>query len=241
MSNIGIDLGTTHSLVAVVLGGSARCLLDDAEEALLHSAVQIDANGEYLSVGSLNPVSGGTTYTSFKRFMGRSPTELATELAPFGYPVDPTDSRVLRFLHGSKRITAVELSAQVLRVLKSRAEECLFGEPTGAVIAVPAHFDDAQRQATRDAARLAGLDVLRLLNEPTAAALAYGLAGGREGLCVAVYDLGGGTFDISILTLNDGVFQVLSTAGDTHLGGDDFDRVVCRRTHERVGFIWPFG
>ena len=158
-----------------------------------------------------------------KRFMGRSPEEVRRDADLFQYPL-ADDDRVTRFQIGPKQITPIEMSSIILKALSNQAEECLFAKPTGAVITVPAYFDDAQRQATKDAARLAGLEVLRLLNEPTAAAIAYGLQDGNDGKRVAVYDLGGGTFDISILELNDGVFQVKSTAGDTHLGGDDFDQ-----------------
>ena len=155
--------------------------------------------------------------------MGRSPEEVRRDADLFQYPL-ADDDRVTRFQIGPKQITPIEMSSIILKALSNQAEECLFAKPTGAVITVPAYFDDAQRQATKDAARLAGLEVLRLLNEPTAAAIAYGLQDGNDGKRVAVYDLGGGTFDISILELNDGVFQVKSTAGDTHLGGDDFDQ-----------------
>ena len=156
--------------------------------------------------------------------MGRSPSDVREEATDFGYTAD--DERVTRFSIGNKAITPIEMSAHILKALASVAEECLFSAPTGAVITVPAYFDDAQRQATKDAAKIAGLEVLRLLNEPTAAAIAYGLQEGNDGKTVAGIDLGGGTFDVSILKLSDGVFQVLSTAGDTHLGGDDFDRAL---------------
>ena len=228
MANIGIDLGTTHSLVAVVLNGEPRVLLDDDDRALLPSAVRFGDDGVPKSVGwpALEAAGqeGGTTFTSVKRFMGRSPEEVADEARLFRYQLLEGDDRVVRFRVGPNAVTPMEISNFVLRLLHARAEECLFSRPSGAVITVPAYFDDAQRQATRDAARLAGINVLRLLNEPTAAALAYGLDKSQTGQKVAVYDLGGGTFDISILELNDGVFQVLSTAGDTRLGGDDFDQ-----------------
>ncbi|MGB0638072.1 MAG: Fe-S protein assembly chaperone HscA [Myxococcota bacterium] len=230
MANIGIDLGTTHSLVAVILNGEARCLLDDNERALLPSAVRYDDAGQPISIGwpALEAAGqpGGTTFTSAKRFMGRSAAEVADEAQLFHYNLVENDDKAVRFRVGSREITPVEISSFILRILHARAEECLFGRPGGAVITVPAYFDDAQRQSTRDAAKVAGVDVLRLLNEPTAAALAYGLNEGTNGQKVAVYDLGGGTFDISILTLEDGIFQVLSTAGDTRLGGDDFDQAL---------------
>jgi molecular chaperone HscA len=228
MANIGIDLGTTNSLVAVVLSGKARCLLDDDGSALLPSAVRFEGEAYAVGLPALrrSGQTEGVTFSSFKRFMGRSPAEVRDEARLFHYDLLEDDDRVVRFRAGDLVFTPVELSAMVLRELKARAEECLLTPAGGAVITVPAYFDDAQRQATRDAARLAGLEVLRLLNEPTAAALAYGLESGGNGRKVAVYDLGGGTFDISILELDDGLFQVLSTAGDTRLGGDDFDHAI---------------
>ena len=244
MANIGIDLGTTHSLVAWVFGGSARCLLDDSDRALLPSAVRIGDDGIPKSVGypALEAATepGGTTFTSFKRFMGRAPDEVRSEAALFHYDLVDSDAsgepeRVVRFRVGERQITPVELSSFVLRLLHGRAEECLMGRPDGAVITVPAYFDDAQRQATRDAARIAGIEVLRLLNEPTAAALAYGLDKAKEGQRVVVYDLGGGTFDVSVLELHEGVFQVLATAGDTRLGGDDFDQSLAKLLLQQAG------
>ena len=229
-SNIGIDLGTTNSLVAVVMDGKARCLLDEQGSAMLPSAVRYEPNGKVVvgrEAKAEAPQYPDRTFTSVKRFMGRAPADCTADAALFRYTMDPTEDRFVRFAIGSgdRSVTPMEVSAEVLKALKYRAVECLFGEPGGAVITVPAYFDDAQRQATKDAARLAGLEVLRLLNEPTAAAIAYGLDKREKGV-FAVYDLGGGTFDISILELNDGIFQVLSTAGDTHLGGDDFDRAL---------------
>ena len=239
MANIGIDLGTTHSLVAVVLGGKPRVLLDDSERALLPSAVRVGDDGVPKSVGypALEEASepGGTTFTSFKRFMGRGATDVAAEAALYRYDLVDDDEGMVRFRVGPRTINPLELSSFVLRLLHARAEECLFSRPDGAVITVPAYFDDAQRQATRDAARLAGIEVLRLLNEPTAAALAYGLDQAQDGERVAVYDLGGGTFDISILELSEGFFQVLSTAGDTQLGGDDFDQALARLLLNQAG------
>ena len=238
MANIGIDLGTTHSLVAVVLDGEARCLLDDEGRALLPSAVRYDTAGNPMSIGlpALKDAGsrGGTTFTSAKRFIGRGADEVAEEAALFHYDLDP-ESHAVHFRLGQRSISPVEISSFILRLLHARAEECLLARPGGAVITVPAYFDDAQRQATRDAARLAGVEVLRLLNEPTAAALAYGLDKAKDGQKVAIYDLGGGTFDISILTLQDGIFQVLSTAGDTHLGGDDFDQALAKVLLQRPG------
>lgn len=244
-ANIGIDLGTTNSLVAVVVDGKARCLLDEAGQAMLPSAVRYAPDGSVV-VGQVAkmeaPQYPGRTFTSVKRFMGRSPADCEADAGLFRYEMDSSESRFVRFSarddagHNFKAITPMEVSAEVLKQLKLRAVECLFGEPGGAVITVPAYFDDAQRQATKDAARLAGLEVLRLLNEPTAAALAYGLDKRERGI-FAVYDLGGGTFDISILELNDGVFQVLSTAGDTHLGGDDFDQAIAAHVMRRLEIL----
>jgi molecular chaperone HscA len=228
MANIGVDLGTTNSLVAVVMDGTARCLLDEEGSAMLPSAVRFDAEGVVVGRRARDeaPANPGRTFTSTKRFMGRAPADCRADAALFRYAMDDSEPRFVRFAcAGREPVTPVEVAAEVLKSLRARAVECLFGEPGGAVITVPAYFDDAQRQATKDAARLAGLEVLRLLNEPTAAAIAYGLDR-RQGGRFAVYDLGGGTFDISILELNDGVFQVLATAGDTHLGGDDFDRAL---------------
>ena len=237
MANIGIDLGTTHSLVAVVMNGKARCLLDDDGRSLLPSAVRYSADGVDVGWNALASAGepGGITFTSVKRFMGRSPSDVGAEARLFRYELVEEDDRVVRFRAGDRVVTPMEISAEVLKVLATRAEDCLFTKPTGAVITVPAYFDDAQRQATRDAARVAGLEVLRLLNEPTAAALAYGLEQSRDGVKVAVFDLGGGTFDISILELNEGIFQVLSTAGDTHLGGDDFDQALAAVLLRGVG------
>lgn len=239
MPNIGIDLGTTHSLVAVVLGDKARCLLDDDDRALVPSAVHYGPDGVPRSVGypalATPPDAEGITFTSFKRFMGRGADDVREEAARYRYPMVEDSEGMVRFKVGPRQVTPVELSNFVLRLLHARAEECLFSRPGGAVITVPAYFDDAQRQATRDAAKVAGIEVLRLLNEPTAAALAYGLHRAHTGQRVAVYDFGGGTFDISILELDDGVFQVLATAGDTHLGGDDFDQALAGVLLQQAG------
>jgi len=232
MINIGIDLGTTNSLVAAVLNKTPRCLLDDNEQALLLSAVHYNDKGEAVAVGSeAREHSDGITFTSIKRLMGRAPGDIKDCL----YRYDETEDRVFRLHAGEKTVTPMEISAQILRSLIDRAEECFFAKPTGAVITVPAYFDDAQRQATKDAAKIAGIDVLRLLNEPTAAALAYGLQEQKDGVRVAIYDLGGGTFDISILELHDGIFEVRSTAGDTQLGGDDFDRAIANAVIQLMG------
>ncbi len=238
MANIGIDLGTTNSLVAVVMSGRARCLLDETGNPLLPSAVRYEPDGTVVVGRAARDEAAAhpeRTFTSVKRFMGRAPADCVADAALFRYTMDESEERFVRFaVPGREAVTPVEVSAAVLKELRARAVECLFGEPGGAVITVPAYFDDAQRQATKDAARIAGLEVLRLLNEPTAAAIAYGLDK-RETGTFAVYDLGGGTFDVSILELNDGIFQVLSTAGDTHLGGDDFDRALGELVLSKAG------
>ena len=235
---IGIDLGTTNSLVAYVDERNRPQVVNvDDKKPLLPSAVYYRMDGG-IEVGAAakrgapdHPVD---TILSVKRFMGRGPGDVRPEDRGI-YRFDETGSVVkLAVNHGKRDVTAVEVSAEILRVLKKRAAEHLGGPAGGCVITVPAYFDDAQRQATKDAGRLAGLEVLRLVNEPTAAALAYGLDKRSQGI-FAVYDLGGGTFDISILKLTDGVFEVLATAGDTHLGGDDFDRVVAQRLLEDTG------
>lgn len=224
---VGIDLGTTNSLVATVRSSAATVLPDVQGRSLLPSVVRYLENGETV-VGydaqleqSRDPAN---TIVSVKRFMGRGLTDLALTREPYRF-IDAPGMVQLQTRAGVK--SPVEVSAEILKVLKQRAETSLGGELTGAVITVPAYFDDAQRQATKDAAKLAGLNVLRLLNEPTAAAIAYGLDNDSEGV-FAVYDLGGGTFDVSILKLSRGVFEVLSTSGDSALGGDDFDhRIYC--------------
>jgi molecular chaperone HscA len=225
---IGIDLGTTNSLVATVRSGIAVCLNDDQGRPLLPSVVRYHADGS-TDVGydaqTKQAVDPRNTIVSVKRFMGRGLKDIAhVESMPYDFIEAPGMVKV-KTIDGIK--SPVEVSAEILKSLKARAETALAGDLVGAVITVPAYFDDAQRQATKDAARLAGLNVLRLLNEPTAAAIAYGLDNGAEGV-YAVYDLGGGTFDISILKLTKGVFEVLSTGGDSALGGDDFDhRIFC--------------
>jgi molecular chaperone HscA len=225
---VGIDLGTTNSLVATVRSGLAVVLSDELGRPLLPSVVHYAATGE-VEVGyeaqARQAADPRNTVVSVKRFMGRGRADIAhIESMPYDFEDSPGMVK-LRTVQGVK--SPVEVSADILAALRVRAEAALGGQLTGAVITVPAYFDDAQRQATKDAARLAGLNVLRLLNEPTAAAIAYGLDNGAEGI-YAVYDLGGGTFDISILKLSKGIFQVLSTGGDSALGGDDFDhRVFC--------------
>jgi molecular chaperone HscA len=225
---VGIDLGTTNSLVATVRSGIAVVLNDADGRALLPSVVRYFPGGAtavgYPAQAEL-ACDPRNTVVSVKRFMGRGLKDVAyAENCPYDF-LDTPGMVQLRTCAGVK--SPVEISAEILRALRERAEASLGGELVGAVITVPAYFDDAQRQATKDAARLAGLDVLRLLNEPTAAAIAYGLDNAAEGV-YAVFDLGGGTFDISILRLSQGVFEVLATNGDAALGGDDFDhRVFC--------------
>jgi molecular chaperone HscA len=220
---VGIDLGTTNSLVATIRSGTATVLLDKDGHGLLPSVVRFLANGnvevgyEAQQAQSQDPLN---TIASAKRLMGRGFMDTDVSNQPYQF-VDQDGMLQIATRAGIK--SPVEISAEILKTLKTRAEKSLGGELVGAVITVPAYFDDAQRQATKDAARLAGLHVLRLLNEPTAAAVAYGLDNNAEGTYV-IYDLGGGTFDVSILRLSKGVFEVLSTNGDSALGGDDFDR-----------------
>ena len=222
---VGIDLGTTHSLVAAVRSSVPEVLSDEAGQALVPSAVFIEECGQAL-VG-LDAIKKQKTFpldtlVSIKRLMGRSYQEALTSGMPYEFIEDGQSVRV-HTQHAC--LSPVEVAAKILEKLKLLAEGTLGDALVGAVITVPAYFDDAQRQATRDAARLAGLNVLRLLNEPTAAAIAYGLDHGSEGV-YAVYDLGGGTFDVSLLRLSRGVFEVVATGGDTRLGGDDFDALI---------------
>ncbi|MBL8424481.1 MAG: Fe-S protein assembly chaperone HscA [Candidatus Accumulibacter phosphatis] len=225
---VGIDLGTTNSLVATVRSGLAVVLSDDLGRPLLPSVVRYRGDGA-TEVGyeaqAGQAVDPRNTIASVKRFMGRGLADIAhREALPY---VFQDGGGMLRLHTAAGLKSPVEVSAEILRTLRVRAETALGGQLVGAVITVPAYFDDAQRQATKDAARLAGLPVLRLLNEPTAAAIAYGLDNAAEGV-YAVYDLGGGTFDISILKLARGIFEVLATGGDSALGGDDFDqRIFC--------------
>ena len=233
---VGIDLGTTNSLVASVISGSAEVILDEEDAAILPSVVHYGADGtvtvgaQALRDASRDPKN---TISSAKRLIGRTMKDLAdVHNLPYDLVDDPAMVRI-KTSAGVK--SPVEVSAEILRSLAKRAEDRLGGDLTGAVITVPAYFDDAQRQATKDAARLANLTVLRLLNEPTAAALAYGLDNGAEGTYM-VYDLGGGTFDVSLLKLTRGVFEVLATGGNSALGGDDFDhRVLCHVTESFRG------
>jgi molecular chaperone HscA len=220
---IGIDLGTTHSLVAAVRNGVAECLPDEAGRVILPSAVRYLDGGKRqigaaaLAEAALDPRN---TLVSVKRFMGRGLADIeGRDKLPYDF-VDAPGMVQMRTVDGVK--SPVEVSAEILATLRQRAEDTFDDDVFGAVVTVPAYFDEAQRQATKDAAQLAGLNVLRLISEPTAAAIAYGLENGSEGL-YAVYDLGGGTFDISLLRLSAGVFEVVATGGDSALGGDDFD------------------
>ena len=232
---IGIDLGTTHSLVASVRNGVAECLPDDQGRVLLPSVVRyLDKDARQIGHAAqshlaIDPVN---TIASFKRFMGRGLSDIgARDKLPYQFN-DRTGMLTLQTVAGEK--SPVELSAEVLATLRFRAEDTFNDDIFGAVITVPAYFDEAQRQATKDAARLAGLNVLRLINEPTAAAIAYGLDNASEG-SFAVYDLGGGTFDISILRLSQGVFEVVATGGDSALGGDDYDRALADWALQQLG------
>ncbi len=236
---IGIDLGTTHSVVAVLQDGAPRALTSCDGVPLLPSVVYYPEFG-HPTVGKLaqrqKTLAPARTIESVKRFMGRSHAEMARKklsTVPLALPENEDEARTVRFAIGDQKLTPVEVSAEILRSLKKSAQDKLTNVGP-AVVTVPAYFDDAERQATRDAARLAGLEVLRLLNEPTAAAVAYGLDSAMSGV-FAVYDLGGGTFDITVLELSDGVFQVKSTAGDSALGGDDFDRAIAGRILETAG------
>ncbi len=223
---VGIDLGTTNSLVAYMDHGRPRIIADGSDARLVPSVVSIFDDGR-VEVGVAAKrrllTRPRETIYSIKRFMGKGWDDVRDEAASFSYRISPEHTDVVRVLAGGRAWTAPEISALILKELKSRADAFL-GEPvTQAVITVPAYFNDTQRQATKDAGRLAGLEVLRIVNEPTAASLAYGLQQRKQGV-IAVYDLGGGTFDVSILKLKDGIFEVLATNGNTHLGGDDFDQ-----------------
>jgi molecular chaperone HscA len=239
---VGIDLGTTNSLVATVFQGKPRCLeADDGGAYLLPSVVHYGRDGGVV-VGSrarrLGAEHPTDTISSVKRFMGRGADDAETRKLG-AYKFSSAGGSVVRFeVAGGQPVTPIEVSGEILRALKRRAESHFSAKVEQAVITVPAYFDDAQRQATKDAGRLAGLEVLRLLNEPTAAALAYGLDKGSQGT-YAVYDLGGGTFDVSILKLVEGVFEVKSTGGDSALGGDDFDRAIAQHVLEAMGLPSP--
>ncbi|WP_444932123.1 Fe-S protein assembly chaperone HscA [Microbulbifer sp. SSSA002] len=237
---VGIDLGTTNSLVATVRSGSAEAIADERGDVILPSAVHYGV--EAITVGAEARARAAedpyNTMISIKRLMGRGVADIKSFGEQLPYRLAESSGGMPSIETAAGAVNPVQVSAEILKKLAARGREALYGkaggELDGAVITVPAYFDDAQRQATKDAAQLAGLKVLRLLNEPTAAAVAYGLDKGEEGV-IAVYDLGGGTFDISILRLSRGVFEVMSTGGDTALGGDDFDRTIAAWIAEQVG------
>lgn len=232
----GIDLGTTHSLIATVRSGEAAALPDSQGRVLLPSIVNYQTTDKRVGwdakqLAEQDPVN---TIISVKRMMGRSLADIQKRYPDLPYQLTASENG-LPFIHtATGQVDPIQVSSDILKTLAKRAENTLGGEMDGVVITVPAYFDDAQRQGTKDAARLAGLHVLRLLNEPTAAAIAYGLDSGQEGV-IAVYDLGGGTFDVSILRLSRGVFEVLATGGDTALGGDDFDHVLAQWIADQAG------
>ena len=232
----GIDLGTTNSLVAAVRSGQAEILPDDQGRALLPSVVHYTADGAEVGYDAREQATDDplNTIASAKRLIGRPVADIKSLGEGLPYEFVRQDSSVSRIHTVSGDVSPIEVSAEILKVLARRAKDTLGGELSGVVITVPAYFDDAQRQATKDAARLAGLHVFRLLNEPTAAAVAYGLDRGADGVH-AIFDLGGGTFDISILRLNKGVFEVMSTGGDSALGGDDFDQVIAEWIMDQAG------
>lgn len=232
----GIDLGTTNSLVATVRSGQTETLADHEGRHLLPSVVHYQHQGhtvgwEARAQAASDPVN---TISSVKRMMGRSLADIQARYPHLPYHLTASENGLPMINTPAGLLNPVRVSADILKALAERAREVLAGELDGVVITVPAYFDDAQRQGTKDAARLAGLHVLRLLNEPTAAAIAYGLDSGQEGV-IAVYDLGGGTFDISILRLSRGVFEVLATGGDSALGGDDFDHLLADFIREQAG------
>jgi molecular chaperone HscA len=234
---VGIDLGTTNSLVAAVRSGMPETLADEQGRHLLPSVVHYIKEGvscvgdEAAEHNVSDPLN---TLSSIKRLMGRGITDIKTFGGQLPYKFAEDDGGMPKIITASGAVSPIQVSAEILRKLAGRAEIALGGMLDGAVITVPAYFDDAQRQATKDAATLAGIKVLRLLNEPTAAAIAYGLDQAEESV-IAVYDLGGGTFDISILRLSRGVFEVLATGGDSALGGDDFDRAIAEWIRQQVG------
>ncbi|MBH2617725.1 Fe-S protein assembly chaperone HscA [Serratia ureilytica] len=232
----GIDLGTTNSLVATVRSGQAETLADEQGRHLLPSVVHYQADTQRVGWEARQQAAQdpANTVSSIKRMMGRSLADVQQRYPNLPYQFQASDNGLPLIVTAAGAVNPVGVSADILRALSARAQAALEGELDGVVITVPAYFDDAQRQGTKDAARLAGLHVLRLLNEPTAAAIAYGLDSGQEGV-IAVYDLGGGTFDISILRLSRGVFEVLATGGDSALGGDDFDHLLADWLREQAG------
>ncbi|MED5278407.1 MAG: Hsp70 family protein, partial [Verrucomicrobiota bacterium] len=235
---IGIDLGTTNSLVAVVDSGIPLVLADDQGRRLTPSVVRVPASGDPVvgwEAKRARAAHPETTITSIKRFMGRRGGDSDSTKDALGYPVRAEGNAPVTVPLYGREWTPEEVSAEILKVLKTLAGEGMIELPEAAVITVPAYFNDAQRNATRKAGELAGLRVERIINEPTAAALAYGLNSLKEKSKIAVYDLGGGTFDLSILELNKGVFQVLATCGNTRLGGDDIDRALVGFMSEQLG------
>ncbi|MDU6413642.1 Fe-S protein assembly chaperone HscA [Mixta calida] len=232
---VGIDLGTTNSLVATVRSGQAETLPDAQGRHLLPSVVQYQAQQSLVGWEARQQVAADpvNTISSVKRLMGRSLADIQQRYPHLPYQLQPSENGLPLIQTAAGTLNPVRVSSDILQTLAARARESLGGDLDGVVITVPAYFDDAQRQGTRDAARLAGLHVLRLLNEPTAAAIAYGLDSGQEGM-IAVYDLGGGTFDISVLRLSRGVFEVLATGGDSALGGDDFDHLLADWLREQA-------
>ncbi|WJM82230.1 Fe-S protein assembly chaperone HscA [Pectobacterium brasiliense] len=233
---VGVDLGTTHSLVATVRSGEAQTLADSDGRDLLPSVVHYRHDGHSVGWDARDNAAHDleNTVSSVKRLMGRSLDDIQQRYPHLPYHFHASDNGLPLIQTSAGNLNPVQVSADILSALAARAEAALGGVPDGVVITVPAYFDDAQRQGTKDAARLAGLHVLRLLNEPTAAAIAYGLDSGKEGV-IAIYDLGGGTFDISILRLSRGVFEVLATGGDSALGGDDFDHLLAEWLREQAG------
>jgi molecular chaperone HscA len=232
---IGIDLGTTNSLVSIVQSGKADTIANTSGEHLLPSVVQYKADQTIVGIQAKYNAQDDplNTIVSVKRFLGRSVQDVLKQWRALPYKFKQTQGNPI-FVTAAGDKNPIEVSADILRALRKRAEQTLNDDITGAVVTVPAYFDDAQRQGTKDAAQLAGLNVLRLLNEPTAAAIAYGLDQRQDGI-IAVYDLGGGTFDVSILKLDKGVFEVKSTAGDTALGGDDFDYAIAKYASIKLG------
>lgn len=233
---VGIDLGTTNSLVASVRSGRAETFADENGQHLLPSVVRyheggIEVGQTAVEAASLDPAN---TISSVKRLLGRSLEDIQSRYPNLPYTFCAENNHSPSILVGEEKVNPIQVSAEILHSLRHRAESTLGDEIKGAVITVPAYFDDAQRQGTKDAAKVAGINVLRLLNEPTAAAIAYGLDTGQEGI-VAIYDLGGGTFDISILRLSKGVFEVLATGGNSALGGDDFDHILADHIKEEAG------
>jgi len=234
---VGIDLGTTNSLVASVRNGIADTLSDEHDLHLLPSVVRYVSNQE-IEVGynaqQASSIDPENTIASVKRFMGRNFEDIQNSSEKLYHQFAKSELSMPLYKTRVGNVSPVQVSAEILKSMRSRAEKNLGGEIVGAVITVPAYFDDAQRQATKDAAKLAGINVFRLLNEPTAAAIAYGLDSGSEGTII-IYDLGGGTFDVSVLSLNNGVFEVKATAGDTKLGGDDMDEAIVTWLVENAG------